>query len=86
MTYTKEDLITAFQIGWESADDYDSYESALEDFVGKMEAKEKDAEIEAFKKGYIKAGVDWLNEEGEVWDYDRDSEAMEDYRLRKDSN
>jgi hypothetical protein len=73
---TKEDLITAFQIGWESAEDYDSYESALEDFVGKMEAKEKDDEIEAFKKGYIKSGIDRLNEEGE---------AMEDMRLRRDS-
>ena len=63
MKYNREDLITAFQIGWETTEDYDSYESALEDFVGKIEAKEKDAEIEAFKKGYIQAGIKKLTEQ-----------------------
>lgn len=61
MIYTKQDMVSAFEKGWYAAEDYDELSSALEDFVGRMEADEADMK------------------------FDKESEAMEDWRLRKDS-
>lgn len=74
MIYTKQDMVSAFEKGWHSVNDYDTLETALEDFVGKMEADEAEFEAE----------VEDDRPENH-WNFDRDSAAMEDWRLRKDS-
>lgn len=46
MIYTKQDMVSAFEKGWNAAEDYDELSSALEDFVGRMEADEAEFEAE----------------------------------------
>ena len=73
-------MVTAFEKGWNAVEDYDELSSAMEDFVGRMEADEAEFEAEVLGE-YMEEGGEFT-----IDDFRRVESQMEDWKLRKDSN